>query len=412
MTTPPVYIMSNLPSGLTVVSAARPGSRAMSAAIVVRAGSAYEDEDHAGWMHLLEHLHLSGDASDGRTHRRIAALKGYGALFNARTTHEATIYTLGVARRYWREASCLVAEGISAPIFTTRAIARERQVVLQETSMLSARGGQELGTAVASMLYAGTPFARGPLLLAGDATSLSRATPGKLASYRVATYATGNALIIVVGAIDHADALAFAERIDLPVGEALADPVGTWEPMTGVRRIATSSTQSSLVLAWPTVPSGHPDSTALALISVYLGNGMGGRLFTELRARRGLTYAPSNEHVQFPTVGALEFWMETSDPAAADEATAIAIDLIENDWQTLTPRIMTALRREMLGIYDLATDTPIGLLNVLADTYAGFRRIQQPDEVVVKLRALDLDEVIRVWRRYLTSSSRVVVREN
>ena len=102
-----------------------------SAQLVVRAGSAYEQDDQVGAAHLLEHLLF--EATDLRDEQRVGpAIESLGGYVNAITTRDFTSINVTVAGQYLSEALGLMARAVFEPQISTTSVAREREVVARE----------------------------------------------------------------------------------------------------------------------------------------------------------------------------------------------------------------------------------------------------------------------------------------
>ena len=405
------FVATRLPSGLTVVSARRRGSRVVAAGVFLGLGAAHEPPGKSGWSHLLAHLHLSNAAVDPAARKRVGALSALGASFNAATGLEYTSYSVEVASRHWPAVGRIVARAISRPALDDDAVGRERRVVEHEMAARNSSSSR-LAATVQRGIFAGTPFAKWASEIGGTAGALAGADGAALSGWRAAGYGAGNAWVVVCGDVPHEAALEFASRMDLPAGGALPYPGGLWTPASGTVRVSSSAPQTSVVLCWPTVGAGDNVSTALALIERHLGGGAASRLFSELRTIRGLSYEPSIEHLQYPGAGAMEMWTETMGPAEADEAAAVAMDTICSGWRGLSAADIRRLAREMLGVYERVMDAPSAVVATVGEQFSPARRLQQPDDYVARVKAVTLEEVVAVWRRYLSAERVFDVREN
>ena len=74
-----------LPSGPRVISARVPGSRSVSIAAYVLAGSRLESADEAGVAHFMEHITFKGTTAYPSTRAISEAIEGVGGSFNAAT---------------------------------------------------------------------------------------------------------------------------------------------------------------------------------------------------------------------------------------------------------------------------------------------------------------------------------------
>lgn len=138
-----------------------------------------------------------------------------------------------------------------------------------------------------STAFAGSSYAIAP---AGTERSIARITPADLQRYRDAQFVTSRMLLVVVGNVERQQ---LEQLITRTIGKL---PRGNYQwtlPRdTTERRSAAVLVQRPLptnyVLGYYSGPSASsPDYQALRVASAVLG----GRLFTEVRVRRNLTYA-------------------------------------------------------------------------------------------------------------------------
>src|SRR5262249_8280391 len=84
-----------------------------------------------------------------------------------------------------------------------------------------------------------------------------------------------------------------------------APPLRPRKPLGGRTHLAKETTQTQIAIAYPSVPFGHPDYYAAQGAVHVLSGGMGARLFTEVRAKRGLCSAVSASYQTFKDVACI-----------------------------------------------------------------------------------------------------------
>ena len=83
-----VFERTSLHDGPRVISARLPGSRSVSIAAYVLAGSRLESPDEAGVAHFMEHITFKGTAAYPSSRAISEAIEGVGGSFNAATDRE------------------------------------------------------------------------------------------------------------------------------------------------------------------------------------------------------------------------------------------------------------------------------------------------------------------------------------
>src|SRR6187455_3008034 len=99
-----MFHRTELPDGPRVISARLPGSRSVSIAAYVLAGSRLETPAETGVAHFMEHITFKGTVAYPTTRAISEAIEGVGGSFNAATDKESTVYWVRVPRREARRA--------------------------------------------------------------------------------------------------------------------------------------------------------------------------------------------------------------------------------------------------------------------------------------------------------------------
>ncbi len=98
-----------LDNGVRVLTASMPHTRSVSMCIYVGSGSRYEDDEHAGISHFLEHMLFKGTPRRQSAAEITGAIEQVGGLMNGSTDREITAYWCKVAaphfQRRWTSSS-------------------------------------------------------------------------------------------------------------------------------------------------------------------------------------------------------------------------------------------------------------------------------------------------------------------
>jgi predicted Zn-dependent peptidase len=114
-----------------------------------------------------------------------------------------------------------------------------------------------------------------------------------------------------------------------PLRDQVAELFGDWEPGEeptikqrkppgGRAHLEKETTQTQIALAYPSVPFGHPDYYAAHGAVQVLSGGMSGRLFTEVREKRGLCYSVWASYQTFKECAAILCYAGTTNERAQE----------------------------------------------------------------------------------------------
>ena len=300
-----MFHRTELSLGPRVISARLPGSRSVSIAAYVLAGSRLESPGQAGVAHFMEHLTFKG--TDGYPSSRAIseAVEGVGGSANAATDRESTVYWARVPRREAATAMGVLGELIVHPRLEDADIDQERTVIVEEIRSYLDDPSEYVGMLIQQALFGDGPLGRE---ICGDEAGIRSLPTSAIRDFWSAMYRPSNTVVAVAGDLEHDEAVELAAQAFgtgngvLPSYEpAPALPAGA-RVLTGRR----DTTQAQLAIAVPALPRDHADSWTLSVLNAVLGDGMSSRLFLGVREEKGLAYDVSSGVIEYADSGALE----------------------------------------------------------------------------------------------------------
>lgn len=98
--------------------------------VYVPAGAIYEDKKFSGGSHMLEHMLFKNRAK--KQPDLTKTLTSIGAIYNAYTTQDITVFYIKTISAHYREACKVMAQMMSRPNFDSGTLYNERKVVIEE----------------------------------------------------------------------------------------------------------------------------------------------------------------------------------------------------------------------------------------------------------------------------------------
>jgi zinc protease len=290
----------------------------------------------------------------------------------------------------------LLADRVMAPTLDAGDVAIVREQMLTAARQRSISPDDAATQLADSLLYQEHPYA---IPTTGTPSSLAAITIPQLRQYHAQQFVTSRMLLVVVGNVDRPE----VERLVRSTIATMPRGSYRWTPPPslpmGSRAVAFDNRPlpTNYLLGYVPGPAAtSPDYPALRVATAVLS----GRLFTEVRSRRNLSYAvesPFLEHAY--AVGGL--YVTTVDPNAVlrimrDELNALQREQVES-------RGLKRLEQQFITEYYLKNETNADQANVLAraELYQGDYRAA--DRFMDDLRRVTPADVERVARRYLTN---------
>jgi len=290
----------------------------------------------------------------------------------------------------------ILADRVMAPTLAAADVAVVRDQMITGARQRGEQPDDAATQLADSLLYLGHPYG---IPTTGTLASLASLTIPQLKRYHDEQFVTSRMLLVVVGNVDrpHVEKLVHATLGKLPRGSYKWTPPPP--PPTGGRAIAFDDRPlpTNYILGYAPGPAAtDPDYTALRVATAVLS----GRLFTEVRSRRNLSYAVESPFLE-RAYGVGGLYVTTVDPNAVlrimrDELDALQTGQVENDG-------LKRLEQQFITEYYLKNETNADQADELAraELYEGDYR--SAERFVEELHRVTPADVERAAQKYLVN---------
>jgi zinc protease len=277
-----------LENGLRVVVCESRGAPVVALQVWVEVGSADEKPEEGGLAHVHEHMLFKGTAR--RPVGAIASeIEAAGGEINAWTSYDQTVYHVVMASAFFDAGLDILADAIQSSAFDRAELARELEVILEEIKRSEDQPTSRTSRALFETAFSVHPYSRAVI---GRSEVVAGFTRESVLAFFNAHYRTERMTIVCVGDIDADQAIAKIERAFASCAkEARALTPRVVEPeqtAPRVRGLTDDVTESHVAIGWKCPPLGHPDTAAVDVLAVILGQGTSSRLVEEIREKRAL----------------------------------------------------------------------------------------------------------------------------
>lgn len=262
-----------LPNGLRVVLAPRAEDPSVSIRLAYDVGARDEAPDRGGVAHLFEHVMFkgSGQVPDGGHFR---AIRDVGGVTNAATDYDTTQYWETVPSAALERALFLEADRMRGLQISSALLDNQRAAIREEGLSLENLPYVDAATDFGLTIWADTPYGHSPI---GTPAELAALSPEEAQAFHATWYAPGNAVLVLSGGFDVAEARRFVARHFGPLPSRAAPPtrpafVLRAEP---VRTRAVDPLAPFPVVAFAWSHGGHaaPDVAAIAVLDdLFMGH--------------------------------------------------------------------------------------------------------------------------------------------
>ncbi len=387
---------TQLDNGLDLIAEVNPAAASMALGFFARAGSRDEAPPLAGVSHFLEHMMFKGTArrSAFDINREFDEL---GAMYNAFTSEENTVYWAAVLPEYQTRALDLLGDMLR-PSLRAEDFQTEKSVILEEIALYQDKPDFRLYEKLMAAHFGTHPLGRSIL---GTNESITALTREQMAEYFRGRYSPGNVTVVAAG---HLDWDALAEKTTEMCGgwdQAPAERSTPEAPGTLAAEAVTDAKlqRQHLGMMSPGPSAQDEDRYAGHLLATLLGDHTGSRLFYALiepaiAEEADCTYRP------FDRAGALYTFLCT-DPDRAEQALAI----VRREYARFaadgpSDEELAAAKNKTASAATLEGELPMGRLSALGGDWV-YRRSYRPlAEHIERILAVTSRQVLDVARRY------------
>ncbi|MEX2447680.1 MAG: pitrilysin family protein [Solirubrobacterales bacterium] len=379
--------LSELGSGVRVVTEEVPAVRSVALGLWVRTGSRNETPAQAGVSHFLEHLLFKGT-------ERFSAIEiserldGLGAAVNAATGKETTQLHARFLDEHTEEVFDLLAEMLLAPTYPE--VDSEREVVLEEIAMYEDEPQDRVHDILAGAVFGEHPLGRRVL---GEAEVISSIPVPEIEAYRSSHY-TGPQLVVgAAGHVDHERIVGLAERlVSAPAGENGARPVAA-DGEARLRFYSKDTEQYHICFGAPGIVRDDERRYALAVLDSIFGGSTSSRLFREVREKRGLAYSVGSYNEQYTDSGLVATYVGTREDNVEEACAVIAAELARLRSEPVSAAELARAKENVKGRLVLSSESTAARMTRISRATLFGLPIEDLDSMLAKIDAVEVEQL-------------------
>jgi zinc protease len=303
--------------------------------------------------------------------------------------------------RHWDRGLELVADCLQNATFSEEELEKERRIVLDDLRAQEDNLGQVAFHLFHRALWKRHPYRLDPL---GSPESVAALTRRRILTHFRRHYGMGNLTVAIVGDVD-------PDRVVAKLSSLLAGaaPQETELPEIPVETPSAdgdevfkflAKEQAHVVMGFAGTSFDDPDRFPLEVLAQVL-SGQGGRLFVDIREKRGLCYRISAFSMEGIDPGYFAVYMATSPQNVEEAVGAIRNQLRSVVERGISPEELARAQRYLIGTHAIGLQRKSAIAAALAfhEAYGqGWQAYRQYGGHVMKVK---VEDVMRVARKYL-----------
>ena len=263
--------------------------------VMIKVGSNDENKNEMGISHFLEHILFEGTINRPTNQEISNEIEKIGGEFNAYTTNERTCFYIKVLKKHFLKAVEILSDILQNPLFDEKHITKEKNIVLKEIDMIHDEPSYYQWVLLQKNLFKRHPC-KNPTY--GDRKIIKSLTREKIKNFFEKHYLPNNMVISVVG--DVKNWKKEIEKKFIFKGGKINKNKPIKEPSAKKNKIVKEKRKivnTYLALGFKAIPRSHRDTYTLEVINGVLGRGQSGKMFNEIRSKRGLAYDVGTQNI-------------------------------------------------------------------------------------------------------------------
>jgi len=388
--------LTELDSGVRVVTEAMPSVRSIALGLWVGVGSRDETDEQQGISHFIEHLLFKGTRRFGSTEID-EIFDAMGAEINAGTSKETTSLYARFLDRHLERALEVMSDMALRPAWAD--IDSERQVVIEEIAMYEDEPSDKVHDVLATAVFGDHPLGR-PII--GTPEVVGGVSRDDLAAYHERRYRPQRLIVAVAGNLDHDHVVSLVERAlaggGPAPGPAIAPDAAPAARIPVVRYHRKDTEQVHLCLGATGLARSDERRFALRVLDTVLGGSSSSRLFREIRERRGLAYSVFSYFGQFVDTGEVALYVGTRPDRVAEALQVVADELHRLQADPVGAGELERARENVKGRTALALESTQARMHRLGSSVLTGVPVLSPDEIMARIDAVTADDLTSLAR--------------
>jgi predicted Zn-dependent peptidase len=397
-----------LDNGFTVIVRENPLAPVVAVDLLVKTGTRWEQPANAGISNFLHAVMVKGTTkrSGAKIAEEVAAM---GGKISAAGDIDYSHIRAAALARFWKPLLTLTAELALSPALAPEEVTGERDWLVSRIQRRRDNAPSRAFDELYAALYGPHPYAIPTL---GTRESLARIDHAALVAHYRAAYRPERLVLAVSGQVSADEVIPEVRRLfgGMPAAGGAGDPKLPAPAPASRRIVIEQPAQQTQVVVAALAPSlDQPDHAAVKVLSTVLGGGMAGRLFVELRDRRGLAYTATSFYEPMKEPGALILYLGTAPENAAKAEDGLRQEIERVRKERVGEDELRRAKNYLVGRFEMDRRT-----NERQAWYLGFYTAQGVglDYPVRYRRAIDAvtaADVLRAAQTYLATLTTVVL---
>ncbi len=375
-------------NGLVIIT--EPMSGVQSAAIrwLLPAGAVFEDIHNLGTSSVCAEMLMRGAANlDSKA--QADAFDHAGALREINNSIRYMQLSVSMIGHRINETIPLMMDMVRSPMMSNDSFAPSCELAMQAVASL-ADDPQQRTALAARARHLPAPYGRDTL---GTIAGIEALTHDALTTWWNAHAKPAGSVLAIAGDIDTQSVIEQIESLTCDWSGSVDQPEPTNEPPRGYAHIDDDSSQVQILIVHDGPCEGHADSMLEKLAIAVLSGGMSGRLFTEVREKRGLCYSVSASFRADKDRGVVSNYVGTTPERAQESLDVLMAQILRIGQGNVTDEELTRAKTGFKSRLIFSGESTSARAGAIGADHLNLGRTRTLDEIIDQINAIELDEL-------------------
>jgi predicted Zn-dependent peptidase len=386
--------MHTCANGTVIITEPMSGVQSAAMRWLVPAGAVFEDIHNLGMSSVCAEMLMRGAGSlDSK--EQADAFDRVGALRDISNSIRYTTLSASCIGHRINEVIPLMSDIVLKPMLAVDSFAPSCELAMQSIASL-ADDPQQRTVLAARKRHVHSPYNRDTL---GTIEGVQAITHESLTQWWKNQAKAAGSVISIAGAFDQQEVIDQIEsltscwdgRVDQP------EPVGT--PERGYAHIDDESNQVQIMIVHDGPCEGSDDTMLEKLVISVLSGGMSGRLFTEVREKRGLCYAVSSSYRADKDRGIVSNYVGTTPERAQESLDVLMSEIHRINEGNVTDEELSRAKTGLKSRLIFSGESTGARAGAIAADMLNLGRPRTLEEVIEKVTSIEIDELNTYLRR-------------
>jgi len=381
-------------NGLIIITEAMSGVQSAAIRWLTPAGAVFEDIHNLGTSSVCAEMLMRG-AGTLDSKAQADAFDHVGALRDISNSTRYMQLSTSMIGNHIDQSIPLLVDMIRNPMMSSDSF--EPAVELAAQAIESLADDPQQRTALAARLrHLPSPYNRDTL---GTTDGVRSLTSDALKAWWESHAKPAGSVISIAGHFDHEQVIGQIESLTNDWSGSVDQPSTTNEPTRGYAHIDDDSSQVQILVVHDAPHEGHEDSMLEKIAISVLSGGMSGRLFTEVREKRGLCYSVSASMRADKDRGVVSNYVGTTPERAQESLDVLYSEILRIGEGNVTNEELVRTKTGLKSRLIFAGESTGARSSAIAADWLNLGRTRTLDEIIDQVNAVSLDELNAYLKR-------------